>query len=407
MANKPSTTAGSTTASPPASAAAPAAPASAPVKASTVAGARGPVIPPETPTELQRGVDAFADVFEGLAGGSPEPEEKPSKASAERRDTKPEPKESASAEQPDPIAQDDDKPSDEEDESILGNDTEPGDEDEDDAGEGKDAKGYEEKLFKAREKRRQLETELKTEREQREALQKKVEELASAKAPAAVKLDGAFVNVQSAEQIPQVTQWLEDRMEMVEDFLDSQDDSFIETIDGKEVERDRAWAKAHKQWLRTEQRRASSIEQSLRSAEQLVTTAEQTARKKYPFVFDPQSRHNAVVLDLVKEDPSLNSLPSKPLALGRMALGKMIEDAAPDVRRQISALLSGKAAKPAATVAPAPAPSKPAAKSVPSPASSAPRQRAAAAEEPEPDDTRRLINGDRRAAEEWAAGLLG
>lgn len=370
-----------------------------------MASAKVPVIPPETPTELQRGVDAFADVFAGLAGGSPEPEEKTPVPSEERSGAKPKPKESASAEQPDPLDQEDDKPSDEEDESILGDDTEPGDEDEDDAGQGKDAKGYEEKLFKAREKRRQLETELKTEREQREALQKRVEELATAKAPAAVKLDGAFVNVQSAEQIPQVTQWLEDRMEIVEDFLDSQEESFTETIDGKEVERDRAWAKAHKQWLRAEQRRAGSIEQSLRSAEQLVATAEQTARKKYPFVFDPQSRHNAVVLDLVKEDPSLNSLPSKPLALGRMALGKMIEDAAPDVRRQISALLSGKAAKPTPeTAKPA---AKPAAKSVLSPASSEPRQRAVAEEESAPDDTRRLINGDKRAAEEWAASLLG
>lgn len=363
------------------------------------------MIPPETPTELQRGVDAFADVFAGLAGGSPEPEERTPDPSEERSGAKPKPKESTSAEQPAKDATTAEESPDEEDDAVLGDDPVPGDEDEDDAGEGKDAKGYQEKLFKAREKRRQLESELKTEREQRESLQKKVEELATAKAPAAVKLDGAFTHVQSAEQIPQVTQWLEDRMEIVEDFLDSQEESFTETIDGKDVERDRAWAKAHKQWLRAEQRRAGGIEQSLRSAEQLVTTAEQTARKKYPFVFDPQSRHNAVVLDLVKEDPSLNSLPSKPLALGRMALGKMIEDAAPDVRRQISALLSGKAAKPAPeTAKPA---AKPAAKSVPSPALSVPRQRPSAVEEPDPDDTRRLINGDKRAAEDWAASLLG
>ncbi len=374
-------------------------------KSGTVASARVPVIPPETPTELQRGVDAFADVFTSLAGGSPELEEKPSKAPDERRDAKPEPKEPALAEQPAQDTIDNDKASDEEDESILSDESSAGDEDEDGAGEGKDAKGYEEKLFKAREKRRQLETELKTEREQREALQKKVEDLASAKVPTAVKLDGAFVNVQSAEQIPQVTAWLNERMELVEDFLDSQDESFIETIDGKEVERDRAWAKAHKRWVRTEQQRAVSIEQSLRAAEQLVTSAEQTARKKYPFVFDPNSRHNAVVLDLVKEDPSLNALPSKPLALGRMALGKMIEEASPEVRKQISALLSGKAVKPAAETSAAPA--KPAAKSMPSPAPSVTRQRVAAVEEPEPDDTRRLINGDRRAAEDWAASLLG
>lgn len=403
MANNPSSPAGKTTASPTAPAAASAAPV--PAKASTVASAKVPVIPPETPTELQRGVDAFEDVFAGLAGGSPEPEEKTPESSEERSGAKPKPKESASAETPAKDTTTAEEPSDEEDDAVLGDDPIAGDEDEDDAGEGKDAKGYEEKLFKAREKRRQLEAELKTEREQREALQNKVEALAKATAPAAVKLDGAFIHVQSADQVPQVAQWLEDRMEIVEDFLDSQDETYTETIEGKEVERDRAWAKAHKQWLRAEQRRAGSIEQSLRSAEQLVTTAEQTARKKYPFVFDPQSRHNAVVLDLVKEDHSLNSLPSKPLALGRMALGKMIEDATPEVRKQISALLSGKAAKPAPEAAKPAA--KPAAKSVPSPASSLPRQRAAAVDESDPDDTRRLINGDKRAAEEWAAGLLG
>ena len=406
MANKPSSTAVST-ATAPAPAAASAAPATAPA-ARTVASAKGTQVLPETPTDLQRGVDAFADVFTNLAGGSPEPEEKAPTAPKARRDTtEPEqiPKATEAPAEAEPEA-DEIIPGDEPDDdgAVLTDDAATRDEDEDGAGEGKDVK-IEEKLFKAREKRRALEAELKAEREQREALSKKLEAMATA-APSGVvlpEISGAYANIKEAAHVDAVVDWINEQDAMLDDFLETHDDSIEHPQFGV---LDRKGAKQMRRNLAAEAARADKVREALVKHATHVTQSTEKARKLYPFAFNAESKHNAIVLDLVKEEPALNTLPSKSLAIGRMAVGKLIEDAPPAIRRQISALLAGKAATPVpTTAAAAPAPLK----SVPSPAPSAPRQ-PRAAREPEPesdDDTRRLINGDPRAAQDWAASLLG
>jgi len=406
MAKTPSVTAEST------------APASAPVtapavsaatsKAGTVASAKGPTqFVPESPTNLQRGVDAFADVFADLAGGSPEPEEKATPAPSKRREpAEPEQKPKAAEAKADEPKQDEaivegEEP--EDDGAVLTEDHAANDEDEDGADDGKDLKGYEEKLFKAREKRRALEAELKTEREQREALSKKLETMAVA-APAGVtlpELSGAYANVREEGHVQSVVDWINEQDATLDDFLDTHEDSIEHPQFGV---LDRKAAKQMRRNLAAEAGRADKVRSALAAHATRVTEATALARKLYPFAFDAASKHNAVVLDLVKAEPALNALPSKSLVLGRMAVGKMIEDAPVEIRRQISALLNGRAVKPAAAAA---TPAQPA-KSVPSSAPSAPRQRAAPQPEPESDDdTRRLINGDPRAAQDWAAGLLG
>lgn len=398
------------------------APAPAPVAAQPVASAAGAManapgkaLPaPITFTEVQRPPESFLGDFENIIGGSPDAPETPkAKASPKGSDQPVNPEPASPVKGAKAAAADDDKvpdavlpetPADTADGPLLPDDAAAGaHEDEDEAGDGEDKDAINAKLFKQREKRRAAEAEAAKLREELAAAKLKLEQSAQAAPVAALSLDGAFANVKTVDDIAPIRHWLEDRMELVNEFLQSGDDTFTEEVNGQQAEYSREQIKSHKMWLRNEQRRLPDIEKQLHAHVQRQTQSTEVARKRYPFVFNAGSPYNDAVLEAATEHPELNASPARALALGRIAVAKLVESG-----KFILVPKASANGKPAAAV-----PAKPASKSLsPSPASSpAPRVAPVRAAAPasvaeEDDDTSRLVRGDPRAVEAWAASLF-
>jgi hypothetical protein len=354
-------------------------------------------------TDLQRGPEAFNAFFEDLAGGQPEEglteETKATKPTREPRAPKTEP----SAKEPEALTDDEDANESEtdletpvlpiENEEPEGEETE--DEDADD-----DKNGIQTKLFKLREDKRQLKSSVADLQKENEQLASKLKAaLASSPEAHTSEFTGAYTHVKTEADVDYVANWLEQRLSVLENFIDSEEPSFLEQENDQEVERTRAWARAQVRAITREQGRADTVRKTLTTQQQQQAEATRIAEKRYPFVLDAKSPYNDVTLEMAQEFPELARSPKKALALGRMTVAKLVESG----RFKLVPV----PAKGAATSQPAPSaktvvsvPAVPQRRSAPAPV----RQEATT----QTDQARQaLINGDPRALTEWAAGLVG
>jgi len=180
------------------------------------------------------------------------------------------------------------------------------------------------KLFQAREAKRQLKTQLEDATKQTEELKSKLASLTSGLTTAAVQFDGVFRNDKTLEDLNKSADWLEQRAA----FLEDNDEGFteVDSVTNEEVDRDPKWIKQQLRAVRNELKRVPQLTAALESNLQRQTQSTEKAKKAYPFVFDTSSKRHALVLDLIKEHPELQSSPARSLLLGRLALAKLVED---------------------------------------------------------------------------------
>jgi len=139
-----------------------------------------------------------------------------------------------------------------------------------------------------------------------------------------VQFDGVFRNDKTLEDLNRSAEWLEQRAA----FLEDNDDGFteVDSVSNEEVDRDPRWIKQQLRAVRNELKRVPQLTAALESNLQRQTQSTEKAKKAYPFVFDTASKRHALVLDLIKEHPELQSSPARSLLLGRLALAKLVED---------------------------------------------------------------------------------
>lgn len=174
--------------------------------------------------------------------------------------------------------------------------------------------------FRQREKKRELEAQIKALNDEKAELQRKLSTLETT--PTALPDLGIYAEVKSTADVDKLEAQQSQFADYLENLLDDIQEVYtLPTASGQEQEFTR-------QQLRDFLRGAKAnvkLAERARNALKVSHETEALARVKYPFVFDAKSKHNNVVLDLVKETPALNALPNKPLLLGRLAVGKLVE----------------------------------------------------------------------------------
>ena len=252
---------------------------------------------------------------------------------------------------------------------VLGEDGEEEDADaeadgEADAESAKDASKLKKDNYKLREERRELREKLAAAEAAAEAARQEAAQAAAA-GGGLPEFGGYYAGVKTPDDVDAVVARIEADLDYLEDNLEGY--SFTDAK-GTLIEVDADQAKAYRRQARESLRAAEQVRKVLTTHSERAAKSETTARKKYPFVFDSKSPHNARVLDLAKEHPGLAKDPARALALGRMVIGTLVESG------EYTLVKRGKPAAPAAT-APArkpAAPRAPAAPASPSAASGAP-----------------------------------
>lgn len=356
--------------------------------------------------EARNALDDLAGVLAGIgddAEAGDEAEEKPAKQERNSRakpvkadaDTEDEEDdaETESKDDPDrkkPILGEDDEDADAEDtEDDEEAESEDGD---DDADAKRKAKALEKRAFKLREQKRELERERESLTAELKDLRAKVQELEAL--PSGATAEGPFAQAKTEADVQKIRDQFEQKREWLEDLLDDHQESYmLKDANGEEQEYTRKQVRDELKWTRKMLGEASKATEAIARA----AGAERTAREIYPFVFDPRSRYNGTVVDLVKETPELNRVPNKALLLGRLTVGKLVESGQYLLvpKHKAKAAASREDAKPAQE-----------SKSSPSPLS--------ARKATGPSNGQRNRNlmerigaGDKQAAEEYAMGLLG
>lgn len=340
----------------------------------------------------------MAEVLAGV-GGAEEPDaesaamqdesaEIPAKAKA-KADKTAEPDDDASVvaddlEDDGPVLSDDEPDDDDEDAEADG--AAEDDNDETDEASPEDiAKALEKKTFKLREQRRELRAQLEAAQKEAEELRGKVSKLESL--PTGAAETGPFANAKSEADIKMEETRLTQFVDWMDDLLDDRQEIYVlKDAQGQEVEHDRATLRAWKKQAQGQLAQANDA----RAALQRAADSDATARKRYPFVFNSASPHNALVLDLVSETPALNKLPNKAVLLGRLAVGKLVESG--------DYMLVKKGAKPTAK-------SGRASVKATSPATP-PARRSPAPTQRRPELMQRLSSGDQAAQLEAAMDLI-
>jgi hypothetical protein len=249
------------------------------------------------------------------------------------------------------------------------------------------AKALEKRNYKLREQKRELESIRESLTAEVEGLKAKVRELETL--PSGAMADGPFAQAKTEADVGQVRGQFEQKLEWLEDLLDDHQDSyFLKDANGEEKEYTRRQVRDELKWTRKMLGDADRAMEAI----QRTAQAEKSARELYPFVFDPQSKHNSTVVDLVKETPELNRVPNKALLLGRLAVGKLVESGKYLLVPKHKAGQSKAAAAPVKASSPSPLPAR----------------KAAAAGKTATDRNliERIGSGDRDAQNEWAMGLL-
>ena len=209
---------------------------------------------------------------------------------------------------------------------ILGDDDDADADDEADAdGEAEADEAKASKLkkdnFKLREERRELREKLTAAEEALKAAQEQAV-AAAASSGGLPEFSGYYAGVKSPQDVDAAVAKIDSDLDFLEDNLDGYS---FQDAQGETVEISAEEAKAYRRQAREAKRWADKIKSLISTHTERATTSEATARKKYPFVFDSKSPHNARVLDLAKEHPGLAKDPSRALALGRMVIGKLVE----------------------------------------------------------------------------------
>jgi hypothetical protein len=171
--------------------------------------------------------------------------------------------------------------------------------------------------FKLREERRELREQLATAQAELKATRE-----ATVTHGGLPEFSGYYTGVKTPDDVKTAVAKIDADLDFLEDNLDGYT---FEDAQGNTVEVTASEAKAYRRQAREAKRWADEIKQLITTHTERATTSEVTARKKYPFVFDAKSPHNARVLNLAKEHPSLAKDPARALALGRMVIGKLVE----------------------------------------------------------------------------------
>lgn len=174
--------------------------------------------------------------------------------------------------------------------------------------------------FRQREKKRELEAQIKALADEKAELQRKLSTLETT--PTAMPDLGIYAEAKTVAEVEKIEAQQSQFMDYLENLLDEVQEVYtLPTASGKEQEFTRQQVR---EYLRGAKANVKLAERA-RRALQISHEAEAKARKVYPWVFDPKAKNNGVVLDLVQETPALNALPNKALLLGRLAIGKMVE----------------------------------------------------------------------------------
>lgn len=245
--------------------------------------------------------------------------------------------------------------------------------------------------FKLREAKRQL-------KDQLEAAQKRLDEMEQqlATVPAAATtpaFTGYFAQVTQADDVANV----EARLQADIDYLDDNADgyTYINQATQREVEVSKAQVRDLKRNLQAQLRNAPKVLDILTKHQTRAQEADTLARKKYPFVFDPKAKLNERVLDAAKEFPELTHSPAKALALGRLAIGKLVESGEYTLVKRVR--------PDAATRPTAAAPTRSTTSSAPPPTQGRSGPRSSAPQQGLGD---RIARGDRDAMEEAAMAMI-
>ena len=241
--------------------------------------------------------------------------------------------------------------------------------------------------FKLREARRKLKADLEAAQKQIEDLEGKLATVPKA-ASATPAFDGYFAQVTKAEDVDQIEATLQADLDYLEDNADGYtytDANGIEKVVTRQEVRE--W----KRKLQAQLREAPKVREVLQKHAQRAQEADTLAKKKYPWVFDPKAKLNERVLDAAKEFPELTRSPARALALGRLAIGKLVESGEYVLVKRTAA--ASRSAAPSAKPAPAPPP--------PIAGRNGHRQSA-----PQDDLGERIARGDRDAMEAAALALI-
>lgn len=350
--------------------------------------------------EARDGLLSLAEAFSGF-GGAEEPDEDtagkvtkdkgappaaPKKGKADKTQTAQEdddaPVLGGDDDEDGPVLSEDDDADEDEDAAAAGAADDDDDNEDDASPEGK-AKALEKRNFKLREQKRELREQYEAARREADELRSKVERLESL--PTGAAESGPFAEAKTEAEIAAEETRLRSFVEWMDDLLDDRQEIYIlKDASGQEQEYDRSTIRQWKKQAQASLSAAAPARANLKKAAE----ADAYARKKFPFVFDPKSKFNAVVLDLVEETPALNKLPNKAVLLGRLSVGKLVESG--------QFMLVPKGAKAKAAAAPVKAATSPA----------TPPVRRAPDRERRPDLMERALGNDKDALLEFAAGLV-
>jgi hypothetical protein len=244
--------------------------------------------------------------------------------------------------------------------------------------------------FKQREKKRELEAQLKALADEKAELQRKLSTLETT--PTVMPDLGIYAEAKSADEVAKLEDQQQQFADYVESLLDEVQEVYtLATHDGQERDFTRQQLRDYLRGARANVKLADKA----RNALKISAETEARAKVKYPFVFDAKARHNGIVLDLVKETPALNALPNKALLLGRLAIGKLVETG--------EYFLTKRGAKPAAAAEKA----KPAASARPTVSTAPPAPRRSATRSSGGESyLDRLNRGDSNAAVDAALAML-
>lgn len=174
--------------------------------------------------------------------------------------------------------------------------------------------------FKQREKKRELEAQIKALADEKAELQRKLSTLETT--PTAMPDLGIYAEAKTVTEVEKIEAQQSQFIDYLESLLDDVQEVYtLPTAAGQEQDFTRQQLRDHLRGAKLNVKMAEKARKAL----QISHEAEAKARKVYPWVFDPKAKNNGVVLDLVQETPALNALPNKALLLGRLAIGKMVE----------------------------------------------------------------------------------
>jgi len=170
-----------------------------------------------------------------------------------------------------------------------------------------------EKLFKAREKKRELKAKVAAAEARAAELESKLSGVLTNTAPIGELFTGVYEGVKTTEDLDRVRDHLQNWVDYLEDNSDGYMNGETE-VEAKE-------AKAQLRAYRNELKRSSKIESFFENREKSAAKA----KELYPWVSNVSSKRHDLVLDLAKEFPEVSRSAHSSLLLGRLSIAKLVE----------------------------------------------------------------------------------